>query len=61
MNLHDDENAIEKEVSIPSNDVHDDAMKDTNENSKDPKHISLKPYTPPLSFPQRMTKAKHHL
>ena len=58
VKLCDDENVIKKEVSSPSNDVHDDVVKDTNEIPKDLKHTSAKPYSPPLPFPQRMAKGK---
>jgi len=50
VNLHDDKNVVEKEESSPSNDEHDDVIKDTNEIPKDPKHTSPKPYTSPLPF-----------
>ena len=51
MSLHDDENVVEKEVSSPSSDVHDNFVKDINDVPKDPKHTSLTPYTPPIPFP----------
>jgi len=55
MSLHDDENVVEKEVSSPSSDVHDNFVKDINDVPKDPKHTFL---ALPLPFPQRMSKAK---
>ena len=60
MNLHEDENVVvEKEGSSPSNDMHDDddAMNEANEAPKVPKQTFPKPYTAPLLFPKRMTKA----
>jgi len=64
--LHDkyDDNGeiIEKEVPIPPTDLHkDDVVKDANVVRKDSKQTSLKPYTSPLPFPQRMAKAKLNL
>ena len=59
---HDKNVAVEKEVSSPSDDIHgDDAVKDTNEVLKDPKHTSPKPYTLLLLFSHRMAKAKLNL
>ena len=49
---------VEKEVSTSSNYVIDDNVHNSNEVPKDPKQTSPKPFTPPLSFPQRMAKAK---
>ena len=49
---------LEKEMSPPSKEVIDDVVHKSDEVPKDPKTISLKPYTPPLPFPQRMVKAK---
>jgi len=45
---------LEKKTSPSSKEVIDDVV----HKSDDPKTISLKPYTPPLPFPQRMAKAK---
>ena len=43
---------------LSSRDVHDDVVKDTNGVPKDPECASPTPYTPSLSFAQRMAKAK---
>ena len=56
VSLHDDENIVS-----PSNDIHDDIVKDTNEIPRDHKHTCQISYTPPLYFPQRMAKAKLNL
>ena len=48
-------------MSTPAEEVNDDDVPNYNELPKDPKYTSPKPYTPPLPFPQRMTKAKINL
>jgi len=61
VSLHDehDEHVVndENEVSIPSNEVIVDVHK-SKEPPKDSNKTFPKPYNPPLSFPQRMAKAK---
>ena len=49
---------LEKEMSSPSKKVIGDVVHKPDMVPKDPKIISLKPYTPPLPFHQRMAKAK---
>jgi len=51
MNLH-NENVVEKEVSSPFNDVHDDdVVNDANEVPKDPKQSYPRCFTLSLLFP----------
>ena len=64
VSLHDehdkhDEHVVnaENEVSVPPNEVIVDVHK-SKEPPKDSNVTSPKPYNPPLSFPQRMAKAK---
>jgi len=49
---------LKEEMSSPSKEVIDDVVHKLDVVPKDPKIISLKPYTPPLPFHQRMAKAK---
>jgi len=57
--MNDDKVAtVEKEKSTPYKDVINSDMPNSNELLQNPKPISLKPFTPPLLFPQRIAKAK---
>jgi len=49
---------MRKKCQTPSNDVINDDVHDYHKVPKDPKQTSLKPFTLPSSFPQRMTMAK---
>ena len=59
MNVDDvNDDTVEKEVSRPSNDVHNDVMNDAIEVLRAPKQSSIKPFTLPLLSHKKMTKAK---
>ena len=49
---------ISRKMSSPSREMIDNVIHNSDEVRKDPKTISPKPYTPPLSFCQTMAKAK---
>jgi len=52
---------ISRKRCLPSKEVIDNFVHKSDEVINDPKTISLRPYTPPLPFPQRMIKANLNL